>query len=85
MIVLVGLGAPTVTFPAATLSNRELDVRGVFRYANTYPAAVSLVASGQVDLKPLVTHHFPLERVGEAMETAHSRTGGAIKVVVHPT
>ena len=85
VIVLVGLGAPTVTFPATTLSNRELDVRGVFRYANTYPAAVSLVASGQVDLKPLVTHHFPLDRVGEAMETAHSRTGGAIKVVVHPT
>jgi len=85
VIVLVGLGAPTVTFPATTLSNRELDVRGVFRYVNTYPAAVRLVASRQVDLRPLVTHHFPLDRVEEAMETAHSRAGGAVKVVVHPT
>ena len=85
VIVLVGLGAPTVSLPATTLSNRELDVRGVFRYTNTYPAAVRLVASGQVDLKPLVTHHFPLERVAEAMETAHGRAGGAVKVVVHPT
>jgi threonine dehydrogenase-like Zn-dependent dehydrogenase len=38
-----------------------------------------------VSLDALVTHHFPLDQVGQAMETAHSRTGGAIKVVVHPT
>ena len=85
VMVLVGLGAETVKLPAVTLSNYELDVRGVFRYANTYPAAVQLVASGQVDLKPLVTHHYPLDQVVEAMETARSRTGGAVKVVVHPT
>ena len=85
VVVLVGMGTETMALPVADLQSRELDVRAVFRYANTYPAAVGLVASGQIDLEPLVTHHFTLDEVCQAMETAHSRTGGAIKVVVHPT
>jgi len=85
VVVLVGMGTETMALPVADLQSRELDVRAVFRYANTYPAAVGLVASGQIDLEPLVTHHFTLDEVCQAMETAHGRTGGAIKVVVHPT
>ena len=85
VMVLVGLGSDEITLSAAALASHELDVRGVFRYANTYPAAVSIVASASVNLNPLVTHHFPLDEVHQAMEVAHSRAGGAIKVVVHPT
>jgi len=35
-------------------------------------------------LKRLVTHTFPFDRISEAFKTFIERTGGAVKVVVHP-
>ena len=46
--------------------------------------AVSLLSSGKVNLKPLLTHSFPLEDVSEAFKTFRERIGEAIKVVVIP-
>ncbi len=59
---------------------REIDIRGVFRYANCYPAALSLIASGRIDVKPLITHRYTLNESVEAFEMAES--GQAIKVMV---
>jgi L-iditol 2-dehydrogenase len=46
--------------------------------------AVSLLASGKVNLKRLVTHSFGLGDISEAFRTFKERLGGAIKVVVEP-
>ena len=46
--------------------------------------AVSLLATGKVDLKPLITHSFPLSQFQEAIDTFRERKGGAIKVILHP-
>ncbi len=46
--------------------------------------AVSLLASGRVNLRHLVTHSFPLEDISEAFRTFTERQGGAIKVTVNP-
>jgi L-iditol 2-dehydrogenase len=44
--------------------------------------AVSLLASGKVNLKRLVTHTFPIGQISEAFRTFQERIGGAIKVIV---
>jgi 2-desacetyl-2-hydroxyethyl bacteriochlorophyllide A dehydrogenase len=49
-----------------------------------YERSLELVRSGRIDLDPMVTHRFGLEDIAEAFETAASKAGGAIKVVVTP-
>jgi threonine dehydrogenase-like Zn-dependent dehydrogenase len=46
--------------------------------------AVSLLASGKVNLKSLVTHSFSIDNISEAFKTFKERIGGAIKVIVNP-
>ncbi|ETN46546.1 uncharacterized protein HMPREF1541_00731 [Cyphellophora europaea CBS 101466] len=63
VLVLVGMGNPVQTLPLGAAALREVDIVGVFRYANCYPAAIALFASGQLDgvAEALVTHRVPLE------------------------
>lgn len=89
VVVLVGMGRPDISLPVLEISMREVDIRGVFRYCNTYPAARELVYSGKVNLKRLVTHRFKMVDALDAFETARNRVGKAIKVIIdcmpHPT
>ena len=48
----------------------------------SYPVALSMIASGQVDVKPLITHRFKLEESLEAFEVSRTGAGGAIKVMI---
>ena len=52
------------------------------RMGDVYPRAVRLVASGQVDVRSIVTHRFPLAETGAAFDAAERRIG--LKVVVEP-
>ncbi|OPJ85904.1 sorbitol dehydrogenase isoform X2 [Patagioenas fasciata] len=79
-LVLVGLGPGMVTVPMVNAAVREVDIRGIFRYCNTWPVAIALLASKQINVKPLVTHRFPLEKALEAFET--TRRGEGIKVML---
>lgn len=84
------MGAPTPTLPLSSAALREVDLVGVFRYANAYPKAIEMLSKsvpGAPDLRSLVTHRFKgVDRVGEAFEMAgrvKDEEGGlVIKVVV---
>jgi len=80
VVVLVGLGRPLASLPIVNAAIREIDIRGVFRYANCYPAALSLIASGRIDVKPLITHRYNITEAVQAFEMAES--GQAIKVMI---
>ncbi|CAF0784808.1 unnamed protein product [Adineta steineri] len=80
VVVLVGLGRPLASLPIVNAAVREIDIRGVFRYANCYPAALSLIASGRIDVKPLITHRYKINESVQAFEMAES--GQAIKVMI---
>ncbi|MGH0157963.1 UNVERIFIED_CONTAM: hypothetical protein FKN15_053551 [Acipenser sinensis] len=80
VVVLVGLGPEMVNVPLVNAAVREVDIRGIFRYCNTWPMAIAMLASKKVDVKPLVTHRFPLEQALEAFET--TRKGLGVKVML---
>jgi L-iditol 2-dehydrogenase len=82
--VLVGMSAADeLRLPLSVLQARELVVTGSFRYANTYPAAIELAASGAVPVTDLVDAIFPLDRTDQALQATRSDPS-LIKVVVHP-
>lgn len=80
--VLVGLGNPEMTLPVEHIQNLEINVTGVFRYTDTWPVAIHLVASGQVDLDSLVTGQFDLDSVEEALES--DQHPDSLKSIVYP-
>ena len=45
---------------------------------------ISLVAHGRLDLTPLLTHRFPLDRITDAYELFASRRDGVLKVAITP-
>eukprot|EP00760_Papus_ankaliazontas_P028448 PhM_4_TR3717/c0_g2_i1/m.12263/K00008/SORD, gutB; L-iditol 2-dehydrogenase len=90
VVVLVGMcTCPEVKVPVVELGVREVDLRGVFRYHNTYPLALAMISTGRVDVRGIMTHHYPMtERAVEMAfnaalkgEDENGRT--AIKVVVN--
>jgi L-iditol 2-dehydrogenase len=82
--VAVGMGPEEdATVPMATIQSREITLTGTFRYANTYPAALALVADGRVDLGAIVTGHFPLEEAETALR-ASREDPRSIKPMVVP-
>ena len=82
-IAIVGLPADdSVTYRMLKIVDRELSIHGVFRYANTYPPAVALVASGMFPVGDVVTDRFPIGEAVTAFETALRAKDHAIKVVV---
>lgn len=72
--MLIGMGNPIQTLPISAAALREVDLVGVFRYANTYPDAIKLVSSGNPllpDLSKLITQRFRgLEGIPKAFDMA---------------
>ena len=81
--VLVGLPPqPAVELAIVAAASKAIDIRGLFRYANRYPAGIALTSSGRVDVASLVTHRFPLREAERALRFADEHKGDSLKVVV---
>ena len=84
-ILLLGFAHEPVPFDFASLGrdNKFIYTARGEGWANCR-RAISLMNRRRVNLKPLVTHTFPLEEIHEAFRTFVERIGGAIKVTVKP-
>jgi D-xylulose reductase len=81
-VVLVGMPEKPVAYDVVAAQAKELRVEHVFRYANVYDRAISLMGSGRIDVKPLISRSFPFERSVEAFEFAAERRPDVIKTQI---
>ncbi|ROW09423.1 hypothetical protein VMCG_02261 [Cytospora schulzeri] len=77
-VIMVGMGTPIQTLPLSVAHLREVDILGIFRYANTYATGIRLLcaqkkggAFGLPSLDDMVTHRFKgLQNAKQAFELA---------------
>jgi L-iditol 2-dehydrogenase len=82
-VVLVGMGADSISIDVPLLQGREITLTGTFRYANTYPLALALIASGAVHVSSLISHRFDIAQTEEAL-TVGRTDPKALKAIVTP-
>jgi len=83
--VIVWIGMPTVddiSIRAVEAICKDVDIRGIFRYANAYQPAIKLVGAGKIDVKSMISTTFTLDQVQEALEYPGKHPGTCIKVIV---
>lgn len=81
-VVFVGMPVEPVGFDVVTAQTKELRMETVFRYANVYDRAVEFIASGKIDLKPLITETFAFADAIPAFERAAEARPTDIKLQI---
>ena len=69
-LVVIGMPVEPVALDMSSIAAKELRIETVFRYANVFDRALNMIASGRMDLKPLITETFPFEDSIAAFERA---------------
>ncbi|SDI64811.1 L-iditol 2-dehydrogenase [Arthrobacter subterraneus] len=82
--VLVGMGGQELQIPIAMIQHREIVLTGTYRYVNTWPTAIELIATGAIEVASLVTGRFGLDGVEEALMKAKTDPT-AIKTMIIPS
>lgn len=87
-ICLVGGYTDSINLFLAPIVSKELQIRGSCCYGygslvKDFDAAISLIATHQVDAISIVTHRFPLQDIVHAFSVAADKTTGSIKVLLN--
>jgi L-iditol 2-dehydrogenase len=83
-VTLIGNLAPEVPLPLQAVVTRELTLFGSCASKGEYPAAIELIASGAVDVAPLISAVAPLEEGQSWFDRLHRADEGLMKVVLTP-
>lgn len=82
-LVVIGFSHEPVPINVAKLMFYELELVGSLGCGGgLYPEIVALVADGRIDLEPIVSGTFPLERINEGFDRL--RRGEGVRWVVTP-
>ena len=73
ILIQIGLGSE-MNIPQNSIVSKEIDLRGSFRFNEEFALAAALIGTRRVDVKPLLTHLYPLARAVEAFDVAGDRT-----------
>ncbi|MHA6689947.1 NAD(P)-dependent alcohol dehydrogenase [Devosia sp. A449] len=81
-VVFVGMPVDRFDFDLVAAQAKELRMETVFRYANMYPRAIELIASGKVDLNPLISKTYPFADSVAAFDRAVEGRSTDIKLQI---
>jgi L-iditol 2-dehydrogenase len=82
-IIVVGVFGDKAVLDLGWVQDRELRLIGTLMYREEdYQQAIDLLCQGMVNLKPLVTHRFPLENYEQAYAFIDQARDNVMKVMI---
>ena len=83
-IIIMGTNAENCSdFPVTTFKEKEMTMIGSRGIPfDALERALMLLEQERVDLRPVITHRFPLEKVQEAFRVAEHEKDRALKVMI---
>lgn len=81
-VVYVGIPLQPIAYDVAAAMVKEARVEHVFRYAHVYPRAIALMASGKLNVKPLITDTFRFEESVAAFDFAVNMPPTSVKAQI---
>ncbi len=82
VVVFVGIPVEPFAYDLAKAMVREARVEQIFRYAHVFPRCVGLLASGAINVKPLITRTFDFDESIPAFELAAQAPKGQVKMQI---
>lgn len=82
VVVFVGIPVEPFNYDLGKAMVREARVEQIFRYAHVFPRCVGLLASGAIDVKPLITRTFDFADSVRAFEIAATAPKGQVKMQI---
>jgi len=83
-LVIIGTARQDrISFDVDKFKRKELSISYIRRQNHCVQAAIDLIASGQVSVDFMITHHFPLEETQKAFELVGGYRDGVIKAMIH--
>lgn len=82
-VVFVGYTKSSeMTLPHGQIMDKELTIKGIFRYRHIYPMAIEAIADGRVPIKKLATNLFEFPHVQEALDACVADKANIVKGVI---
>jgi D-xylulose reductase len=81
-VVMIGGQPDPIQYDAGAAMVREARVENIFRYAHVFPRCVGMLASGAIDVKPLITRTFEFADSVKAFEIAASAPERDVKMQI---
>ena len=81
-VILIGMPVEPVSIDVVQAQAKEARIETIFRYVNVYPRALSLLGSGKIDLKPLITETFSFEESIKAFDYAVDPKPTSVKIQI---
>jgi D-xylulose reductase len=81
-MILIGMPSEPVPLDVVAMQAKELTIETIFRYVNIYPLVISMVASGKLNVKPLVTKTYPFADSIAAFDYAAALPEKDVKIMI---
>jgi L-iditol 2-dehydrogenase len=81
-VTLIGNITPKVDLPLQKVVSRQIRLQGTAASAGEYPEAIDLIASGKIQVKPLITAVAPLEEGPQWFRRLYAHEPNLMKVVL---
>jgi D-xylulose reductase len=81
-VVFIGMPVNPVPLDIVAAQAKEARLETVFRYANVYPRALSLLGSDKIDVKPLITDRYKFADAIKAFDYAANPQPRSVKIVI---